>query len=63
MGIVSRILSGIDGVYWFPMIALVLFVLFFLAIAVHTWTIKSDQAEQLARFPLDDDDKNNDLNF
>ncbi|MDY0103743.1 MAG: hypothetical protein RBS07_12485 [Lentimicrobium sp.] len=63
MGIVSSLLRNIDGVYWFPLIALVLFVVFFLAIAVHTWTMKSDQVEQLARFPLDEDDNKNDLNF
>lgn len=68
MRFVSRLFNDIDGIFWFPIIALVLFVALFGAIAVHTWFIKSDKAEELARLPLDDDEEednnesNNDLN-
>ncbi|GAB1405682.1 hypothetical protein MASR1M74_28640 [Lentimicrobium sp.] len=57
MRFVSRLLNDIDGIYWFPIIALVLFVVFFLAIVLHTWFIKSEKADEMARLPLDDDEE------
>lgn len=56
MKIVSRLMNDIDGIYWFPIIALIIFVTFFLAILVHTWFIKKEKADEMARLPLDDDD-------
>ena len=57
MRIVSRLLNDIEGIYWFPIIALVLFVAFFVAILLHTWFIKKDKADEMARLPLDDDEE------
>ena len=57
MRIVSRLLNDIEGIYWFPIIALVLFVAFFIAILLHTWFIKKDIADEMARLPLDDDEE------
>ncbi len=68
MRFVSRLFNDIDGIYWFPIIALVLFVALFGAIALHTWFIKKDRADELARLPLEDEEdnvnneSNNDLN-
>lgn len=63
MGIVRNVLSGIDGVFWFPLIALLFFIAFFVVMAIHTWTMKKDRAEELARLPLEEDEeKNNDFN-
>ena len=62
MRFVSRLLNDIDGIYWFPIIALVLFVAMFVAIAIHTWFIKSEKADEMARLPLDEDEEDNDLN-
>ena len=56
MRIVSRLLNDIDGIYWFPIIALVLFVVLFTAILLHTWYIKKDKADEMARLPLDEDE-------
>ena len=56
MRIVSRLLNDIDGIYWFPIIALVLFVVLFTGILLHTWYIKKDKADEMARLPLDDDE-------
>jgi cbb3-type cytochrome oxidase subunit 3 len=64
MRIVSRILSEVDGIYWFPLIALIIFISFFVAIAIHTYAIKKDRSDELARLPLEEDDKlKNDVNF
>ena len=57
MRIVSRLLNDIEGIYWFPLIALVLFVALFTAILLHTWYIKKDKADEMARLPLDDDEQ------
>ena len=57
MRIVSRLLNDIDGIFWFPIIALVLFVALFTAILLHTWHIKKDKADEMARIPLDDDEE------
>lgn len=68
MRIVSRLLNDIDGIYWFPIIALVLFVVIFVAVVMHTMFIKKDKADEMARLPLEDDEEmkdtdesNNDL--
>ncbi|MBW6492601.1 MAG: hypothetical protein K0B15_15555 [Lentimicrobium sp.] len=64
MRIVSRILSEVDGIYWFPLIALIIFISFFVAIAIHTYTIKKDRSDELARLPLEEDDElKTDVNF
>ena len=60
MRIVSRLLNDIDGIFWFPIIALILFVALFTAILLHTWYIKKDKADEMARLPLDDDDEEKD---
>lgn len=60
MRIVSRLLNDIDGIFWFPIIALVLFVVLFTAILLHTWYIKKDNADEMARLPLDDDEEEKD---
>lgn len=57
MRIVSRLLNDIDGIYWFPIVALVLFVVIFIAVVVHTMYIKKDKADEMARLPLEDDEE------
>jgi hypothetical protein len=61
MRFISRLFNDVEGIYWFPIIALVLFVALFIAIAVHTWFIKKDRAEKLSKLPLDDDEEDTDL--
>lgn len=57
MRIVSRLLNDIDGIYWFPIIALVLFVVIFIAVVMHTMFIKKEKADEMARLPLEDDEE------
>jgi hypothetical protein len=56
MGIASRIFDSIDGIYWFPIIALALFVLFFTAIAIHTLTMKKSKEQEYGRLPFENDE-------
>lgn len=62
MRFISRLLNDVEGIYWFPIIALILFVALFLAIGVHTWFMKKDRAEELARLPLDEDEEDEEEN-
>ena len=49
MRFISRLLNDVEGIYWFPIIALILFVALFLAIGVHTWFMKKDIAYEYRR--------------
>lgn len=62
MGIVTRIFQDVDGVYWFPIIALLLFVALFVAIVIHTLTINKSRDRELGNMPLDSDDQNEFMN-
>lgn len=57
MGIVSRIFDTIEGIYWFPIIALALFVIFFSVMAVHTLTMKKSKEKECGRLPFENDEK------
>jgi hypothetical protein len=57
MGIVSRLFNSIEGIYWFPIIALGLFVVFFGLIAVHTLTMKKSKEEECGILPFENDEK------
>lgn len=56
MGIVSRIFDSIEGIYWFPIIALALFILFFTLIAVHTLTMKKSKEQEYGKLPFENDE-------
>jgi hypothetical protein len=57
MGIVSRIFDTIEGIYWFPIIALALFIVFFGLIAVHTMTMKKSKEQECGALPFENDEK------
>ncbi|KAF0198807.1 MAG: hypothetical protein FD166_1059 [Bacteroidetes bacterium] len=57
MGIVTRLFNDIEGIYWFPIIALVLFILLFVVMVVHTLTINKTRDQELSRMPLDSDEE------
>jgi hypothetical protein len=56
MGIVSRIFDSIEGIYWFPIIALALFILFFTLIAVHTLTMNKSKEQECGKLPFENDE-------
>ncbi|MBK6347866.1 MAG: CcoQ/FixQ family Cbb3-type cytochrome c oxidase assembly chaperone [Bacteroidales bacterium] len=57
MGIVTRLFNDIEGIYWFPIIALLLFILMFIVMVVHTLTINKTRDRELSRMPLDTDEE------
>ncbi len=57
MGIVSRLFDSIDGIYWFPIIALALFIVFFSLIAVHTLTMQKSKEEECGILPFENDEQ------
>lgn len=57
MGIVSRLFDSIEGIYWFPIIALAMFVLFFTVMAIHTFTIKKSNEREWEALPFENDEK------
>jgi len=57
MGIVSRLFDSIEGIYWFPIIALGLFVLLFSVMTVHTLTMKKCKEQECGKLPFENDEK------
>jgi hypothetical protein len=57
MGIVSKLFDTIEGIYWFPIIALALFILFFTVMAVHTLTMKKSKELECGKLPFENDEK------
>ena len=57
MGIVSRLFDSINGIYWFPVIALAIFVIFFVLIVIHTLTMDKSKEEECGILPFGNDEK------
>lgn len=57
MGIVTRLFNDIEGIYWFPVISLGLFMALFGVMVVHTLTMSKKRDEELSRLPLDNDEQ------
>jgi cbb3-type cytochrome oxidase subunit 3 len=62
MGIVTRLLNEIDGIYWFPLVSLVIFILLFLVLVIHTLTMSRKRDQELSRMPLDNDEQQEFMN-
>jgi len=39
MGFVSETLSGVDGIQWYYIVGIILFVVLFIGVVIHTYTI------------------------
>jgi hypothetical protein len=57
MGIVSKLFDTIEGIYWFPIIALALFILFFSVMTIHTLTMKKSKELECGKLPFENDEK------
>ena len=57
MGLVSRLFDTIEGIYWFPILALALFILFFSAMAIHTMKMKKHKETECGALPFEHDEK------
>jgi hypothetical protein len=56
MGIVSRLFDSIEGIYWFPIAALALFIVFYGLITVHTLTMKKSKELECGELPFENDE-------
>lgn len=57
MGIVTRLFNDIDGISWFPMISLGLFITLFGVMVIHTLSMSKKRDQELSRMPLDKDEQ------
>ena len=57
MGIVSRVFDSIEGIYWFPVLALAIFVIFFVLISIHTLRMKKTKEEECGELPFENDEE------
>jgi hypothetical protein len=57
MGIVSRLFDSIEGIYWFPIIALAIFVVFFSLVTIHTFRMKKSKEKEFGAIPFENDEK------
>lgn len=56
MQIVTSLFEKIEGIYWFPVIALFLFLAIFAVMSLHTFSIKKSDADKMSRIPLGNDE-------
>ena len=56
MRIVTSLFDSIEGVYWFPLIALFIFLVIFIVMMIHTFSIRKSYENELSRMPLDDNE-------
>lgn len=56
MRIVTSLFDSIEGVYWFPLIALFIFLVIFVVMMIHTFSLKKSYENELSRMPLDNDE-------
>ncbi|MBK6965870.1 MAG: hypothetical protein IPH20_18565 [Bacteroidales bacterium] len=57
MGIVTRLFNDIEGIYWFPVISLGLFLTLFGVMVIHTLSMSKKRDQELSRMPLDNDEQ------
>jgi len=57
MGVVIKLLGSIDGVHWFPVISMVLFIALFSAVVIHALMMSKSRDRELSRMPLDNDEQ------
>jgi hypothetical protein len=57
MGIVTRLFNDIEGISWFPVISLGLFLTLFVVMVIHTLSMSKKRDQELSRMPLDNDEQ------
>lgn len=59
MRIVTSLFDSIHGIYWFPVIAVFIFLIIFVAMTIHTLTLTKSYEEDARRMPFDADEIDN----
>lgn len=57
MRFIKHNLTAMDGVAKWPLISLLIFFLFFLALGIHVWRMRKSHVEDMSNMPLTDDDE------
>jgi len=58
MNLIKEYLGSIAGVYVYAIIALLIFLVMFLFMIYHTYSLKKDDVKQYSNLPLEEDDSN-----
>jgi hypothetical protein len=56
MSLVREYLTSIAGVHIFAIIALMIFLLTFIFMVIHVYTLKKDEVRSFSRLPLDEEE-------
>jgi cbb3-type cytochrome oxidase subunit 3 len=56
MGLVREYLTSIAGVHIFAIISLMIFLLTFIFMVVHVYTLRKDEVRRFSRLPLEDEE-------
>jgi hypothetical protein len=59
MGLVREYLGSIAGVHIFAIISLMIFLVTFVVMIIHTYSLKKEEVREYGHFPLDDEDNGN----
>lgn len=59
MRLARNVLEGVGGLEIFPMIGIVLFLLFFIGVVVYVVKMKASDVESYSRLPLENDKDDN----
>ncbi len=57
MGLVREYLGSIAGVHIFAIISLMIFLVTFVVMVIHTYTIKKEDISDFSRLPLDQEEE------
>jgi len=56
MRIVTSLFDSIEGIYWFPIVALFIFIVIFIVMTIHTLSMRKNYEKEMSRIPLDSDE-------
>ena len=59
MRIVTSLFDSIEGIFWFPMIALFIFLVIFIVMIFHSFSLQKGYEDELSRMPLDGNEPDN----
>ena len=55
MGLVKEFFSGIEGIQIFGIISTLLFIIAFMMMLIHTFSLKKEEVTEMRNLPLEDD--------
>lgn len=58
MNLIKQYLGSIAGVHIFAIIAMLIFLITFLFMVYHTYSLRKDEVRNYSRLPLEDEDDN-----